>query len=301
MAADIDWPDALDLGPVTVLSGLERGKYPHGNSVLVQGTRETVLFDPSLTVAERGLPVEIDHVVLSHVHEDHVPGLSVLGDVPVHCHEGDAVCLRSLDDLMAMYGMPSDIEAEFRVEVERDFHFVPRPDVRSFTEDDTFDLGGVTIEVVHTPGHTRGHCALVVPEARAAFLGDMELTGFGPYYFDEWSSLEDMEASITRCRDIDADHFITFHHKWVIEGRDALLPMLDAFQAVNTNREERMLDFLREPRSLADCAEHRFVYRPHVDITFVHHVEQRCALIHVDQMMRDGRVVEVGDGLFRAA
>ena len=298
--ADIDWPDALDLGPVTVLSGVERGKYPHGNSVLVQGAHETVLFDPSLTVAQRGAPVAVDRVVLSHVHEDHVPGLSRLPDIPVHCHEADAIGLESLDGLMQIYGMPVAIEEQFRVDVLEEFSYAPRPDVRAFTDGARFDLGGVSIDVVHTPGHTRGHCALVVPEARAAYLGDIELTGFGPYYGDAWSSLEDFERSIERCRTIDADHFITFHHKWVIDGRDTLLPLLDAFQAVITTRDERMLEFLHEPRTVAECAEHRFVYRPHVDVLFVTYVERRCAEFHIARMLTNGRVIEEEPGLYRS-
>src|SRR6185295_41495 len=39
----------LALGRATVLSGAHGGKYPHGNSLLVAGTEETVLIDPSLS------------------------------------------------------------------------------------------------------------------------------------------------------------------------------------------------------------------------------------------------------------
>ncbi|MGY9073509.1 MAG: MBL fold metallo-hydrolase [Acidimicrobiales bacterium] len=296
-----DWPDALDLGPVTVLSGIERGKYPHGNSVLVQGTRETVLFDPSLTIAELGAPKGIDHVVLSHVHEDHIPGLSQIPDVPVHCHEADALGLRSLDGMMEIYGMPPEIDAEFRKEIVTDFHYAPRSEVRTFTDGATFDLGGVTIEVMHTPGHTRGHCALVVPEARTAYLGDIELTGFGPYYGDAWSCLEDFEDSIQKCKTIDADHFITFHHKWVISDRALLHTMLDEFQAVIDRRNVAMLEFLAEPHSIDDCVAKRFVYRPHVDISFASSVETRCAQQHIDRFVRNGQVSEVEPGLFRTS
>jgi glyoxylase-like metal-dependent hydrolase (beta-lactamase superfamily II) len=298
---ELEWPDALELGPVTVLTGTDRGKYPHGNSLLVAGTRDTVLIDPSLTVYERGVPAEVHHVVLSHVHEDHVPGLSLLPDTPVHCHEADAVGLRSLDGLMEMYGMPPEIEAQFRGEVVEDFAYAPRAEVHTFEDGASFDLGGVTIDVVHTPGHTRGHCVLMVPQARTAYLGDIELTGFGPYYGDAWSSLEDFEKSIARCRTLDADHFVTFHHKWVIDGRDQLLPMLDAFQGVIDDRERRMLEFLAEPRTIEDCADHRFVYRPGVEVLFVDYVERRCATAHIERMQRDGRVIEVEPQRYRAA
>ena len=37
------------------------------------------------------------------------------------------------------------------------------------------------------------------------FLSDIDLTGFGPYYGDVWSDLEDFEASLRRVREEDAD------------------------------------------------------------------------------------------------
>ena len=298
---DVDWPGGLDLGAATVLTGADRGKYPHGNSLLVRGTRQVALIDPSLTIAERGLSFSVDHVLLSHVHEDHLPGLSQLEDVPVHCHEADAIGLASLDGLMTMYGMPAAVEENFRREVVDEFYYAPRTEVSTFTDAAIFDLGGVEIEVVHTPGHTKGHCVFVIPQARTAYLGDIDLSGFGPYYFDEWSSLYDFEQSIERCRSIDADHFVTFHHKWVISGRENFLALLDQFANVITNRELSMLEFLKEPRSLDQCAAHRFVYRPHVEMQFVNHVELSSAQIHLDRMVNDGRVIQLNDGNFRAA
>lgn len=294
----IDWPDALDLGPVTVLTGLEKGKYPHGNSMLVQGSHQTILIDPSLTVADRGAPGQIDRIFLSHVHEDHVPGMSRLKDVPVSCHEADAVGLTSIDGLMSMYGLPPAVEKEFRQEVIEDFSYEPRSDVSTFSDGEVFDLGEVEIQVIHTPGHTRGHCAFLIPQARTAFLGDIELSGFGPYYFDAHSSLDSFEHSLNRCRSLDADHFVTFHHKWVISGREVFLQMLDDFENVISKRELAMLDFMSEPKSVNDCASHRFVYRPSVDMNFVDHVETRSAQIHIARMIKQGRVLEVSEGSY---
>ena len=292
------WPEAIDIGPLTVLTGAERGKYPHGNSVLVEGTRETILVDPSLTVAERGCPVDVDRVILSHVHEDHIPGLTRLPDTPVYCHALDAQGLHSLDGLMEIYGMPADIEADFRAEVVEDFYYAPRPDVQTFTGGDEFDLGNVTIKVLHAPGHTRGHSIFLIPEAKAVYLGDIELTGFGPYYGDAWSSLIDFEKSLELCREIDAENFITFHHKWVITGRADFLDQLDNFEKVINNREEKMLNFLKKPRTLEDCVAHRFVYRSHVELAFADSVERRCAEQHLNRMVRDGRVRSVENKQF---
>ena len=52
----IDWSDAERklTGRVTVLEGTRAGAYPSGNSVLVQGSSETFLIDPSIDVIARG-------------------------------------------------------------------------------------------------------------------------------------------------------------------------------------------------------------------------------------------------------
>ena len=296
-----DWPDSLDLGPVTVLTGIEAGAYPHGNSVLVEGSERTALFDPSLTVVARGgVPAEVDLVVLSHVHEDHVPGLSLFSDAAVHVHELDWLGVESLDGLCKIYGMVPESEAGWRQQLLDDFHYRARPDAFAFKDGDVLDLGGVQIEVVHTPGHTKGHSALVIPEASAVFLGDIELSGFGPYYGDAWSDLEDFERSIERCRQIDVEHFITFHHKGTISGRPEFLEMLDKFAAAIPRREAAMLEFLREPHTLDEMVETRFIYRPHVEAAFLASVERRSAILHLERFVKQGRVTELEPGLWRA-
>ena len=121
------------------------------------------------------------------------------------------------------------------------------------------------------------------------FLSDIDLTGFGPYYGDVWSDLEDFEASLAKVRDEDADFYVTFHHKGVIEGRDEFVRLLDGFAAVIPRRHAAMLEYLAEPRTLEEMADHRFVYRPHVERSFADTVERRSAELHVPRMLRAAR------------
>ena len=146
------------------------------------------------------------------------------------------------------------------------------PDAEGFADGHIFDLGGVTIEAVHLPGHTRGHSGFRISED-VFFLSDIDLTGFGPYYGDVWSDLDDFEESLRRVRDEEAAWYVTFHHKGVIEGRARFVEMVDSFAAVIDRRHGAMLDFLAEPRSLDEMVEHRFIYRPHVDLIFVDNVD----------------------------
>ncbi|HSJ90894.1 MAG TPA: MBL fold metallo-hydrolase [Ilumatobacter sp.] len=300
---DVDWGDAERFltEHVSVLVGSDGGKYPSGNSLVVRGAGEAVIIDPSVTVVEQGgASVPIDAVIVSHSHEDHMAGNGLFAEARLHIHDEDLPGARSLDGLMEVYGLTGEPRAAFSQEVVEHFHYTPRPDAEGFTDGHVWDLGHVQVEAVHLPGHTRGHSGFRI-SGGVFFLSDIDLTGFGPYYGDVWSDLEQFEASLAQVRDEHADHYVTFHHKGVIEGRDAFLALLDTFAAVIPRRHEAMLAFLAEPRSIDEMVQHRFVYRPHVQHVFADSVERRCAAMHVQRMLVRGEATEVEPGRYQAA
>lgn len=287
----------------TLLPGPDRGAYPYGNSVMVRGKNESLLIDPSLVFSDgsRSAP-EVDAILLSHVHEDHVAGLAAFSDRPVHVHRDDHIGLESLEGLLEIYGMPADIESVWAGEILEQFHYVPRPDAVTFEDNQVWDLGGgTTVRAVHLPGHTRGHSGFLVEPDGVFYLGDIDLTGFGPYYGDAWSSLADWGPSLRRCREIEARWFATFHHKGTIDGRDAFIALLDDYEAVIAGRERALLEFLAEPHSMADIVEHRFVYRPGVELLWIDYVEERSMAQHLERLLADDTVHEIEPGLYRRA
>ena len=285
---------------IRIIPGADAGRYPSGNSLLVEGTSECVLFDPSLSVASAP-PEGVDRLVISHCHEDHLAGVFRFPGLPIAVHADDGIGLESLDGLMTMYGWPADIDVGWRREMVETFHYVPRPDRTTFRDGDAFDLGGTTVHVVHLPGHTRGHSGFLIEPDGVMFLADVDLTGFGPYYGDAWSSLDDWERSLQRCREIEAGRYLTFHHKGAVEGRAAFLALLDGYEAVIERRERALLEFLSQPRTVADIVAHRFVYRPHVQILFADGVERRSAELHLERLIARGAVAEIAPGTFLRA
>jgi glyoxylase-like metal-dependent hydrolase (beta-lactamase superfamily II) len=297
-----DWGDhELRLtDAVSVLLGADKGAYPSGNSLVVRGTGESVIIDPSVTVVARGgAPVAIDAVINSHSHEDHIAGNGLFASSRVHVHHDDRPGVVSLDGLMDVYGLNGQVRTDFSTLVVEQFHFTPRPDAEGFGDGHVFDLGGVTVEAVHLPGHTRGHSGFRI-SGGVFFLSDIDLTGFGPYYGDAWSDLEDFENSLRIAREEDAAHYVTFHHRGVISGRETFLQLIDAFAAVIPRRHDAMLSFLAEPHTVEDMVAHRFVYRPHVQHVFADAVERRSAALHLRRMLDRGEALEVEPGLFRA-
>lgn len=132
-------------------------------------------------------------------------------------------------------------------------------------------------------------------------MSDIDLTGFGPYYGDVFSSLDQFEESIARVRLEDASHYVTFHQKGIIEGRPAMLEMLDKFGSVIGRRHDNMLAFLSEPRTIEEMVEHRFVYRSHVESTFLTTVERRTAELHVARMLDRDEASEIEPGRFQTS
>jgi glyoxylase-like metal-dependent hydrolase (beta-lactamase superfamily II) len=299
----VDWGAAERCltSSVSVLTGDSNGAYPSGNSLLVRGAGETIVIDPSVTVVARGgVPAPVDAVVNSHSHEDHIAGNGLFSDARVHVHHEDLPGVVSLDGLMDVYGLDGAPREEFAGYVVTEFHFAPRPDAQGFGDGHRFDLGGVTVEAVHLPGHTRGHSGFRISDG-VFFLSDIDLTGFGPYYGDAWSDLDDFSESLRRVRHEEADWYVTFHHKGVIEGRDTFVRMVDEFAAVIDRRHAAMLEFLAEPRTVEDMVVHRFIYRPHVEHVFADSVERRSATLHLERMISRGEATEVEPGRYRAA
>ncbi len=267
--------------------------------MLVSGSHGALLIDPSVTVVERGgAPERVDRILVSHAHEDHLAGIGTFPDSKVHAHHNDLLGLQSLDGLMEVYGMPIHIETKWRDEVVEKFFYTPRADASGFADGEEFDLGGVRVQVVHLPGHTRGHCGFLVEPDGVFFVADVDLTSFGPYYGDHWSDLEDFERAIEKCRHVDAKSFVTFHHKGVVHGRSEFLTQLDKFAAVIQDREQRLLAFLSEPRSIEDIVQHRFIYRPGAQVLFADHVERTSMGMHLDRLLRDG-AISLDEGKYR--
>jgi glyoxylase-like metal-dependent hydrolase (beta-lactamase superfamily II) len=295
-------PTDLVLGAVTVCFGADRGKYPQGNSLFVRGREEALVIDPSLgLVARKDALPHADRVLNSHCHEDHVAGNHLFPDVPWHVHEADLPGLRSFAGFLAIFGYDdADVARGWAQVVRERFHYTERPDALPFRDGDVFELGGgVRVRVIHTPGHTRGHSALYVEPDAVLYLGDIDLSSFGPYYGDAWSDLEDFERSLAQVREIEARHYATFHHVGVVD-RPAFLERLGRYAAVIADRERRLLAFLSEPRTLAAVAEHRFVYRRTDAVPFAGPVERRSMSQHIARLVRQGRVREVEPGTFRA-
>ena len=294
----------IDFGRVSVFFGEKNGKYPDGNQVLIRGTDRRAAFDTPIVANHIGPEFDATELVaMGHVHEDHMAGLHRLPAAAVHVHEADLPAAQGWDGMLKAFGMtdPAVIQ-DMLAKFQRDFFYAPRPDAKGYVDCARWDLGRTGIRAFHMPGHTAGHTVLLVEPEGVAFIGDIDLTGFGPYYGDAGSSLRDFRRSLARLPDIPAKVWVTSHHRGVYTERERFLRDLAAFAAKFDERAQRLLDLLREsPKTLAQLAQHRMLYPPGYESPWVVDAETRTISQHLVELLADGQVQVDGRGVYRTA
>jgi glyoxylase-like metal-dependent hydrolase (beta-lactamase superfamily II) len=246
---------------------------------------------------------EADLVIQGHVHEDHMAGWHLMPDTPVHVHEADVHAARSFAGLSRHYGYPQPVLDALRRKIEADFHYAPRPAALPYSDGAVWDLGGgVRVRALHFPGHTAGHCVLLVEPQGVAFIGDIDLSGFGPYYGDATSNLADFRRTLARLPELPASVWITSHHRGAISDRAAFLEQLRAFTGRIDEREQGLLNMLADgAQSLDDLVRRRLLYPSHADDLWIDCAEARSIEQHLDELLADGRVRRDAESRYRAA
>ena len=110
--------------------------------------------------------VELNQILLTHGHVDHVGGvvdLLAYKKVPVvGPHRADQFWIDAVDQQCQMFGFPS---------VK---HFTPD---RWLVQGDKVCFGEVELDVLHCPGHTPGHVVFLHRESLVAQVGDVLFQG----------------------------------------------------------------------------------------------------------------------------
>ena len=153
-----------------ILAGLSVG--PIDSNCFIIGceeTKEAVVIDPGaegdrILRKVESLGVKVKYIVLTHGHVDHIGGLAEVQEgtgAQVLIHELDADMLTSSGNNLSAY-----IDGPWRPKA---------PDIL-LKEGDVIEFGNETLEVMHTPGHTRGSISLNCGED-VIFSGDTLFAG----------------------------------------------------------------------------------------------------------------------------
>jgi glyoxylase-like metal-dependent hydrolase (beta-lactamase superfamily II) len=275
-------------GPVVFIPGENSGNYPCCNSLYAEGDMKVVI-DPAsdrLRLQQILDGSGVDAVFLSHWHEDHLMHLDLFDGKELWISEFDAEPLQSLDHFFDAYGMNPDERPPWTKTMYELFHFKPRAADRFSKSSEVIDLGGITVEIIHTPGH----CSLYFREPEVLFLGDYDLTKFGPWYGDVRSDLDATIASINKLRTINARVWIASHGAGVFESEPG--DLWDRYVGVIDQRDQRLLELLKEPRTMPEIVETTIVYGKRREPKEFYDFGERAIMgKHLERLIRRGLVL----------
>ena len=193
---------------------------------LLCGQEKALLIDTGLGVSDirkivdslTGLPVL---VATTHVHWDHIGGHRYFENIAVHELEKDWLSVKFPIPLQAVKNnltkFPCDFPAEFDIDTYRVFQGMPQ---RVLCDGDWLDLGSRKVQVVHTPGHSPGHCCFYEPGRNYLFSGDLIYKGC-LYAFYPTTDPQLFYHSVKRVQEYKISRILPGHHQLNI--RDAYL------------------------------------------------------------------------------
>ncbi len=134
-------------------------------------TRKAAVIDPGgdlgkvmQAVEREGLTLE--KILLTHAHIDHAGAAGELAEklqLPIEGpHQDDQFWIEMLPQQSTMFGFPTAKA------------FTPD---RWLQHDDRVQVGELTLQVLHCPGHTPGHVVFYHPESKLAQVGDVLFAG----------------------------------------------------------------------------------------------------------------------------
>jgi glyoxylase-like metal-dependent hydrolase (beta-lactamase superfamily II) len=147
--------------------------YKNGFLVACERTREAIVIDPGDEVDEilgavRDHDVQVQHILLTHAHLDHVSGVDTAKNAltaPVYLHRDDLPLYDRVVEQGAMFG----------------FKVRPQPPIDVFYDMTPIYFGDYTVRVHHTPGHCPGGVCLQIArkteEGTHLFVGDTLFAG----------------------------------------------------------------------------------------------------------------------------
>ena len=219
------------------------------------GENKCILLDTGLLIErqeledsllENGLtPVGI---LSSHAHVDHCANNGYLQEkyhIPVALTWPEAGMCSSVMTLKCYFLTltPGIVERE-------SVCMVHRPDVIVPDTDGPFDFAGATFEIVHTPGHSSGHIAIITPD-NVCYVGDAMLSRDQqnaklPYALQHTKAFESRKKLLnTRC-----DYYI-MAHKGVCTGADFPALVRDNDELI-LRRAQEILDLVTHSMSFSE-------------------------------------------------
>ena len=269
-----------NIGPIEVIIGENHSRPPFSTSLLIKGKREDSLIDCGTGVkAFEYIKQEhrVSKVFLTHYHLDHTWGAHYFSDAATfYTNPYDWIKMKNPKESAKAGGMFAALgedggqawlkrRMEFNPNInhepgKQDLRFPAGLESQIYPYDESFDMSGVEVKMIHAPGHCEGFCCPYFPEYGVLLVGDFDLTSFGPWYFNADSDIDSFIQSARKTLEIDADYYITSHQKGIVE-KEEYRYRLEEFLAIIDRREEKIIRAIEQDITPEDLVYQDVIYK----------------------------------------
>jgi hydroxyacylglutathione hydrolase len=239
------------IGPLMIIEGPNHSKVPFSRSLYIN-SKDKVLIDTGadpakLLALDNQYGVEL--IINTHYHPDHTLHNHLFQDTEKWINPLEFETIQSMEGIARGNGVYQEWGPE-GVEALR--NHMPKEWVQNlggisgtYQYEEEYNFGGVKVNFLHTPGHTKGYSSPYFPELGVVFVGDFDMTSFGPWYFGTDGDIDEFIESGKRLLELDADTYITGHQKGVFTKQEFIKAM-DKFLNIIDQRNEIIEKYVRQ-------------------------------------------------------
>ena len=120
--------------------------------------------------------------------------------------------------------------------------------------------------MLHALGHTRGYSCPYLPEHGILFVGDFDLTSFGPFYMDADGDIDAFIKSAYMTLEVDAKYYVTAHQKGVKDADEYKRELMEYVHIID-RRDEKIKQCIRQGIPMKDLIyQEIFYYKQHLGL-----------------------------------
>ncbi len=203
---------------------IQSPELPSSNSLLILGNSNILIDTGTDKEILNKIKSEIDKVLLSHYHFDHIKNNKLFKNVKITKMEAPA--LKGPENYLKMCGV-NDPEIKERMmnqlEENPQFENIWRDKVETYSINQTIKPGQKVWQTIHTPGHSPGHCCFFEEDTNILYAGDYSPEEFGPWYGWPSCDLTFLVRSVQKIIDLEPDLLLSSHSEPVRDGVESEL------------------------------------------------------------------------------
>ncbi|KAG2184975.1 hypothetical protein INT43_000888 [Umbelopsis isabellina] len=213
----------------------------------------------------------ISDIIISHTHYDHWGGLpSILSSglnqssSPIRVHKFMPNVMETTE-FSSAHQIPEDIR------------------ITPLENNHKFQVEGATLQVIHTPGHTKDHCTFFLEEEGSIFTADCIL-GQGTAVFED---LKDYIDGLKRLLDYEPKRLYPGHGPVIEEGKTKILEYIKHRQ----DREAQIVQVLQTRQSATPMDIVQVIYKDYPES--LHGPAAHSVELHLTKLLKEGRATTV--------